>query len=63
MVLVMIFGAHAGLQQRHALVQWRDIILLGICLVIAYWVDQHYYNGMYSAALADELHHIAIGFK
>ena len=41
----------------------RNIIWLGIGLVIAYWFDQHYYNGMYSASLADELHHIAIGFK
>jgi hypothetical protein len=41
----------------------RKTILLGISLVIAYWVDQHYYNGMYSAPLTDMLHHIAISFK
>ena len=43
--------------------QWRDVILLCIGLVIAYWVDQHYYNSKFSTALADELHHIAISFK
>jgi hypothetical protein len=41
----------------------RNMILLGIGLVIAYWVDQHYYNGVYSAPLSDMLNHIAISFK
>ncbi len=62
MVLVMILGAHA-VCNRGTPLQWRDIILLGICPVIAYWVDQYYYNSKYSTALADELHHIAIGFR
>lgn len=41
----------------------RNIILLGIGLLIAYWYDQHYYSGMYSAALVDELSCIASSFK
>ena len=41
----------------------RNIILLGIGLVIAYWVDQHYYSGEHGASLADVLHHIANSFK
>jgi hypothetical protein len=40
----------------------RIIILSSIGLAIAYWLDRHYCNGMYSASLADMLHHIAIGF-
>jgi len=41
----------------------RNVILLGIGLVIAYWVDHHYYNGIYSASLADVTRHIVIAFK
>jgi hypothetical protein len=41
----------------------HNIIFLGIGLVVAYWVDHYYYNGIYSAALADELNHIAVAFK
>jgi hypothetical protein len=41
----------------------RNIILLGIGLVIAYCTDRHYYGGEHSASLADVLHHIANSFK
>jgi len=41
----------------------RNIILFGIGLVTAYWVDQHYCNGMYSGPVADMFHHLAISFK
>jgi hypothetical protein len=41
----------------------RNIILVGIGLAVAYWVDHYYYNGLYSAALADELNRIAIALK
>jgi hypothetical protein len=41
----------------------RNIMLLGVGLVIAYWVDQYYYSDVHSASLADVLHHIAGRFK
>jgi hypothetical protein len=50
------------LYERTALAM-RNIILSGVGLVVAYWVDHYYYNGIYSAALADELNHIATAFK
>jgi hypothetical protein len=41
----------------------RGIFVLGIGLVIAYWLDQSHYGGMYSRAIASMLHQIAVSFK
>src|ERR1700722_11123246 len=41
----------------------RGIIVLGIGFVIAFWVDHHYYNGMYSRETGDIIDHIAASFK
>jgi hypothetical protein len=41
----------------------RGIIVLGIGLVIALWVDHRYYDGMYSRETGDMIQHIAARFK
>jgi hypothetical protein len=41
----------------------RGIFVLGIGLVIAYWLDQSHYGGMYSRAAADMLHQITASFR
>jgi hypothetical protein len=41
----------------------RNIFVLGVGLVIAYWLDQRYFGGLYSRSVADMLHHIAVSFK
>ena len=41
----------------------RGIFAFGIGLVVAYWLDQSHYGGLYSRAVADMLHHIAVSFK
>ena len=41
----------------------RGIFVIGIGLAIAYWIDNNYYNGMYSRDMANMLHHIAVSFK
>jgi hypothetical protein len=40
----------------------RGIFVKDIGLVIAYWLDQSHYGGMYGRAIADMLHHIAVSF-
>ena len=41
----------------------RGVFILGIGLVIAYWLDQSHYGGLYSRAVANMLHQIAVSFK
>ena len=41
----------------------RGIIVLGIGLFIAFWVDHRYYDGRYSLETGDMIHHIAASFK
>jgi hypothetical protein len=41
----------------------RGIIVLGIGLVIAFWVDHRYYDGLYSRGTGDMIQHIAASFK
>jgi hypothetical protein len=41
----------------------RNLLALGIGLLIAYWFDQHYYHGANSTVVTAMLHDIADGFK
>ena len=41
----------------------RGIFVMGIGLVVAHWLHQSHYDGMYGRAIADMLHHIAASFK
>jgi len=41
----------------------RNLLILGIGLLIAYWLDQRYYGGTYSQPLVDLLHRIANGSR
>jgi hypothetical protein len=41
----------------------RGIIIMGLGLFIAFWVDRSYYGGMYSRETGDMVHHIASGFR
>jgi hypothetical protein len=41
----------------------RNILVLGVGLAIAYWLDQRYYGGLYSRSMADVLNQIAVSFK
>jgi hypothetical protein len=44
-------------------VSMRGIIVLGIGLAIAYWLDQRHFGGMYSQAAASMLQQMAVSFK
>ena len=41
----------------------RNVVVLGIGLVVAYWLDQRYFGGLHSRAAADMLHQITASFK
>jgi hypothetical protein len=41
----------------------RGIIVLGIGLIIAAWIDHSYYGGLYGRATSDMIEHIAASFK
>ncbi|MGA2816833.1 MAG: hypothetical protein ABSE67_11145 [Xanthobacteraceae bacterium] len=41
----------------------RDVLIIGIGVLIAYWIDQIYYGGYYSHALLDMIHQASISFK
>ena len=41
----------------------RAGIVLCLGLIIAYWLDQRYYYGMYSRAIGNMLHEIAVSFR
>ncbi len=41
----------------------RGIIVLFLGLIAAYWLDQHYYGGLYSRETGNMLHQIATNFK
>jgi hypothetical protein len=41
----------------------RGIIVLGLGLIIAFWIDHSYYDGMYSRETGDMIAHIAKGFR
>jgi hypothetical protein len=41
----------------------RNLLALGIALLITYWFDQHYYHGANSAVVVGMFHDIAAGFK
>ena len=41
----------------------RNLLILGIGLLIAYWLDQRYYGGTYSQPVVDLLRGIAKGSK
>jgi hypothetical protein len=50
-------------QSPRRLSAMRGIIVLGIGLIIAAWVDHSYYGGMYGHAASDMIGHIAARFK
>jgi hypothetical protein len=41
----------------------RAGIVLCLGLIIAYWLDQRYYYGMYSREIGNMLHEIAVSFR
>jgi len=41
----------------------RNLLILGIGLLIAYWLDQRYYGGTYSQPIVDLLRAIANGSR
>jgi hypothetical protein len=41
----------------------RGIIVMGIGLLIAYWVDGSYFGSTYSRATGDVVEHVAASFK
>ena len=41
----------------------RGIIVLCLGLIAAYWLDQHYYGGLYSRETGNMIQQIARSFK
>jgi hypothetical protein len=41
----------------------RGIIVLGLGLIIAFWIDNSYYDGMYSRETGNMIEHITKSFK
>jgi hypothetical protein len=41
----------------------RGIIVLCLGLIVAYWLDQHYYGGLYSRETGNMLQQITASFK
>jgi hypothetical protein len=41
----------------------RGIIVLGLGLIIAFWIDNSYYDGMYSRETGNMIEHIAKSFR
>ena len=41
----------------------RNILALSLLVVIAYWLDLRYNNGLYSRTIANIVQHIAVNFK
>jgi hypothetical protein len=41
----------------------RGIFLIGLGLIVAYWLDQRYYDGRYSRETGNMLHEIAASFQ
>jgi hypothetical protein len=56
-------SACSSLIATEALVAMRGIIVLCLGLIAAYWLDQHYYNGLYSREAGNMLHQITASFK
>jgi hydrogenase/urease accessory protein HupE len=41
----------------------RNLVVLGVGLLVAYWYDQRYYHGATSAVVIGIFHDVAAGFK
>ena len=41
----------------------RNFLLLGLGLLVAYWLDQTFYDGTYSRPLVDMLNQIILAFR
>ena len=41
----------------------RNIVALSLLVVIAYWLDLRYNNGVYRRSIADMVQHIVVSFK
>ena len=60
----MIFGRACSSQiATEALGAMRGIIVLCLGLIVAYWLDQHYYNGLFSRETGNMLQQIAASFN
>jgi hypothetical protein len=46
-----------------ALTAMRGIFLLALGLILAYWLDQHYYDGRYSREVGNMVHEVGASFK
>jgi hypothetical protein len=59
----MFSRACSSLIATEALVAMRGIIVLCLGLIAAYWLDQHYYDGLHSRETGNMLQQIAASFK
>lgn len=41
----------------------RGLLIFGVAIFGVYWLDQTYYNGIYSHALTDMSRHIVVSYK
>lgn|SRR5581483_2374525 len=41
----------------------RNVLLICICLAVAYCIDRNYYGGLYSGAGVEMLRHIVVAYK
>jgi hypothetical protein len=46
-----------------ALIAMRGFFLLALGLILAYWLDQRYYDGRYSRETGNMVHEIAASFQ
>jgi hypothetical protein len=51
------------LSNTEALVAMRAGIVLCLGLIVAYWLDQRYYYGLYSREIGNMLREIAVSFR